>query len=374
MNICFIGPFPEKKGQILGGVSNVIFYLATGLTKAGHSVNIVTTGKAPDTITDWPEFTVHVVSVPTMLPRFISNATIIKNKIHQIISQINPDICHFHGSAAYTLGYNLPYVLTLHGISELDARFSPKRFSWLRSIAVGAIEQFCRGKVPHLILINRYLEFALSNQICGAVNFIENPVDPAFFNISRSAKKNILYAGVISKRKNLLNLLRAFKIIVDQDNEVTLKIAGPVVDTYYATRCRAYISEQCLDKNVEFLGNLDISALTNQLRVSACLAITSLQETAPLVISEAMATGTPVVASNICGIPHMIENGITGFLINPQDPNEIAFSILKILQNDELALSMSKKASEQARQRFLIDTIIDHTIQIYQNILNNKPL
>jgi glycosyltransferase involved in cell wall biosynthesis len=98
---------------------------------------------------------------------------------------------------------------------------------------------------------------------------------------------------------------------------------------------------------------------------ASILAVTSLQETAPMIISEAMANSTPVVASRISGIPYMVSEGNSGYTIDPSSPQEIA-DRLSILLTDR---SMRKKMGEESRQialdRWKSDVIVNKQLDQY---------
>ncbi|MBV5330058.1 MAG: glycosyltransferase family 4 protein, partial [Chlorobium sp.] len=271
----------------------------------------------------------------------------------------------------YALNYKMPHVLTLHGIPELDAKFTPGKANRLRSFILSKIEGFCRHRVKNLIIISKYLNDYLAAQITGHQWIIENPVSNTFFDATHSPQQNIFYAGMISKRKNILGLLQVFKLVHDRCPMARLLIAGPASDPNYVAQCEAYISENKLTDAVSFLGSLSPSEIKNILEISACLVLLSFQETAPLIIGEAMAVGVPVVASNIGGIPYMIENSITGYVVPPNDIVQTADRLLDIYENKELARSMGEKAQQSAQARYHIDTITDKTLAVYEEIKSN---
>ncbi|MBV5330059.1 MAG: glycosyltransferase, partial [Chlorobium sp.] len=101
MKICLIGVFPENMGDVKGGVANVILYLAQSLSKRGNEVHIITTGMTDRTVLDWDNFTVHVIKPPSHIPRVLTNPTFVRKRIHEKIMHLDPDFCHFHGSASY---------------------------------------------------------------------------------------------------------------------------------------------------------------------------------------------------------------------------------------------------------------------------------
>lgn len=92
-------------------------------------------------------------------------------------------------------------------------------------------------------------------------------------------------------------------------------------------------------------------------------------DTFPNTVIEALACGTPVVATAIGGIPEQIDDGKTGFLVPPQSPGEMMTAIQQVLQNPSLRSQMSKNAAETARQRFDVNRMVNEYLQWYQEIL-----
>jgi glycosyltransferase involved in cell wall biosynthesis len=93
--------------------------------------------------------------------------------------------------------------------------------------------------------------------------------------------------------------------------------------------------------------------------------MTTLQETAPMVISEAMAMRTPVIASNISGIPYMISTGKSGFLINPHSPEEIANHTAILLGDNALRKQFQEESRRIAASRWKSEVITNKLIDLY---------
>lgn len=87
-----------------------------------------------------------------------------------------------------------------------------------------------------------------------------------------------------------------------------------------------------------------------------------------MVIAEAMAAGVPVVASNVCGMPTMIDNGQTGFLIEPNDIDGIATRLSQILQDRDLHKRMSAAAREKAVNTYHPDAVVSATLDLYERV------
>ena len=134
-----------------------------------------------------------------------------KQKIQKKISSLKPDICHFHGTSTYMLGYKGAAILTLHGIPEKDASFTSGNLTFFKSLSQSIVEGYCRKKANHIIIISKYITDILNEDINGKTWLIENPVSPEFFSLKIQPTKVIFFAGMVSKRKNVLGLLKAFK-------------------------------------------------------------------------------------------------------------------------------------------------------------------
>jgi glycosyltransferase involved in cell wall biosynthesis len=87
-----------------------------------------------------------------------------------------------------------------------------------------------------------------------------------------------------------------------------------------------------------------------------------------------MAAGKAVVASQIEGFSHIVKDGRTGFLVDPDDPERFADKIYRLLTDRELRLQFGKAGKEEAIRRFSPERIAEKTLQLYQRILNEAKI
>lgn len=92
----------------------------------------------------------------------------------------------------------------------------------------------------------------------------------------------------------------------------------------------------------------------------------------PNSVLEALACGTPVVATGVGGIPEQIENGKSGLLTKPANPEEIAEAIMYLLENDSLRSQMGNYAAEITKEKFSLNHQIDQHLDLYQQILESR--
>jgi glycosyltransferase involved in cell wall biosynthesis len=88
-------------------------------------------------------------------------------------------------------------------------------------------------------------------------------------------------------------------------------------------------------------------------------------------IEEAMAAGVPVVTSNRCGMPYMVRDGESGFLVDPNNLDDIAQRLRQLLANDELRRSMGAKGREIALDRFHPAKVAARTREVYLRAIND---
>jgi len=371
--LAMVTAYPEIAGTVSGGVEGVAVCLAEKIAKeTDWEVHVI----APSsTTTENHEIRngvyIHWVNM-SKIPGFLSYWSLYRRKVHRVLDELNPDITHFQGIAGWTLFYKKPYVLTMHGIIEKDVLHKGRFTNRLRYFVLYFIEKIARQKVRDVIIINQYVLDELEEQFSAKVWNISNPVQEIFFTNNRklNIKRNkILYVGCISELKNIKGIILAFKELVNINSNVELSICGKAEDENYLNECQELIKDFGLSKMVKFYGNVDRADLINHLSTSACLVLLSKQEVAPMVVAESMAMGVPVVASNICGLPYMIDDTKNGFLVDSKEVSEVASYMNRLLVDDGLNLTMSEESMKYAQLNYHPDEVVKKTIHVYKSII-----
>lgn len=374
IRIAMVTPFPIRAGAVTGGVEGV----AVSLVKTLPVIeDVEITILSPIADYKWAEATRNnaaAVWIPrSKLPGFIDYWSILRRRLHDKLKALAPDITHFQGAAGWMLGFEGPAVLTVHGVIERDARYSSKPFARLRGAVTGVVEKIGRKRASDVIVISPYLRNVLDGQFSGNLWDIENPIEESWFSVSRQPDfSRILYVGRISQRKNVDGLLAAFKRVVESYPSAQLILAGAPDDPKFAKKCDHYVQTNSLTNNVSFLGGVDRSIVLMEMRRAACLVLVSHQETAPLVIEEAMASGVPVVASNICGHPFMVTHNETGCLVDGHDVKCIADKLISLIGDPERNIEMGRSARAHAAKRFHPNVVASATLDVYHSILRRK--
>lgn len=373
MKIAIATHFPKDPEVPHGGVEAVSVNLVKALAAHGDlDIHVVTLDSSLQTsnIFPWHGVTMH------RLPGRSGSALIDaigegRRQVSQYLTKLDPDIVHAHDTYGLMVkGLPIPRVFTIHGFIYSDTRLSKTRWSWIRSRIWQQIETSGWADQPHIISISPYVREHLSGIATGVIHDIDNPIAESFFHIARKERKGVIFsAAVISQRKNTLNLIKAFKILLDEGYDAELRLAGPIVEQQYGDLVNDFISKSGLNSKVAMLGQLNAGQIHSELSIASIFALVSLEEGSPMGIEEAMAARVPVVTSNRCGMPYMVRHGESGYLVNPTDPSDIARYLKKTLANDEMCAAMGKRACEIALDRFHPGIVARRTRDVYFQIL-----
>lgn len=157
----------------------------------------------------------------------------------------------------------------------------------------------------------------------------------------------VLYAGNVKPHKNVERLIDAFHLVRQRGlDHLKLVVIGDEV-SHYASLRRA-VHRYNLHRYVRFLGYMPEDTLAIMYRLAGVFVFPSLYEGFGLPPLEAMASGTPVVVSNVSSLPEVA--GDAAILVNPLDPSDIADGIVRVLTNDDLRRDLRRKGVERARQ------------------------
>jgi glycosyltransferase involved in cell wall biosynthesis len=174
----------------------------------------------------------------------------------------------------------------------------------------------------------------------------------------------VLYAGNVKPHKNLERLIEAFYLVRNRGlDHLKLVLIGDEISKYTALR-RAVHRHQ-LHKHVRFLGYLPEETLAVMYRLAGVFVFPSLYEGFGLPPLEAMASGTPVVTSNVSSLPEVA--GDAAVLVDPYDPAAIADGIYRVLTDEDLRRDLRHKGVAQAG-RFSWEQSVRRVRAIYDEV------
>lgn len=175
---------------------------------------------------------------------------------------------------------------------------------------------------------------------------LNNFVDAKEIQPKEKPGGNVIYAGRLSYEKGIDTLIEAFASI---NENIRLEIAGDGPERERLER----LAQAKAPGRIVFHGRLSKSELLDFVR-NAIVAVLPArwQENQPISVLEAFACGVPVISSNLGGLPELVESGITGETVPPNNSEALAEAIRKIVHNPDAAFEMGKRARERVLQEF----------------------
>lgn len=279
------------------------------------------------------------------------------------------DIIHFHddtdlsfpGFSYFRDGCKKPRLLHCHGLNYVYNRYSRNRLT-------GSL--FRKVADVYLALSNNSKEMLLGLGIPEAkIEILPNAVDTRVFvpNYAKKLDNLILCVARITKSKGITTLLKA---LFHCDSPSKVILIGPVNDDAYFSEVQTLIkkiNEQTVH-NVTYLGRVSQEELLDCYQKATVFACPSNSEPFGIVNLEALACGTPVVASNVGGIPDVVADGVNGFLVPPDDPIALASSLDRLLKDEKLRKELGQEGRRNVENTFSWDAISQKLINIYEQL------
>ncbi len=286
------------------------------------------------------------------------------------------DVVHSHPISGAVAGsfLRIPTIFTLHGLYWKEKLHDPHLYSRLTYGDLNTRRfRYVSARVKKLIAISPYVISEVDQFLQSKIppmEVIENPVSDIFFDQEKQEKEGLLlFPGIINPRKNQIALIKALCLLKKEQVQFHCVLPGPITDQGYHDNLMNMIKKYGLEQDVTIPGSVPFEHLLSLYRQASVLVLTSLQETAPMILSEAMAGGTPVIASRISGIPYMVSEGNSGYLIDPHSPEEIAQQTALLLTDDSLRKKFGKESRRIAQSRWKSEIIVNKQLQEYGKLL-----
>ncbi len=373
--LCVATSFPERPQAPHGGVEAVSVNLVRALARLdGLEVHVVTTDRADRAAGEvaWDGAIIH--RLPWAGGKTLTHATGPgRRQMADFLKRLQPDLVHAHDTYGLMVkGVALPRVFTIHGFIHEDTRLQSGGLVWLRWRLWRRVELAGWADQPHIISISPYVRERLCGLTGATIHDIDNPVDEEVFGVNRADGGGVIFsAALICPRKNTLGLLRAFAKLTAGGVEARLRLAGTASDSAYERQVRDFIKTSGLTARIALLGAISRNQIHEELSRAGVFALVSFEEGAPMGVAEAMAAGVPVVTSNRCGMPYMVRDGESGFLVDPNNPDDTARRLRELLENGPLRKQMGDKGREIALDRFHPDRVAQKTYEVYSRVIRD---
>ena len=370
MKVAMVTSYPRDPLAPRGGVESVSVNLVRALARRPDlEIDVVTTepGLSVPMVEDAGGFRVHRLprGEGPLLREAVGPG---RRRVQAYLRGLRPDVVHSHDFYGLMVkGFEAPRVFTVHGFIHADTRVSGQRLPRLRALLWQLFEVSGWRDQPHVISISPYVRERLTHRVGGRIHDIDNPVAEEFFSVeARPREGRIFCAALVEPRKNTLGLVEAFARLTSRGLDARLRLAGSVGDAPYARRVEDRIAALGLKERVDILGPVRSPRVREELAEAKVFALVSLEENSPMGIEEAMAAGVPVITSDRCGMPYMVRDAETGFLVDPRDSAEIADRLGELLANEDLRRRLGQKGREVALERYHPDAVAARTAEVYR--------
>jgi glycosyltransferase involved in cell wall biosynthesis len=288
------------------------------------------------------------------------------------ILKINPDIVHAHEScmpystATALVSKKYPTLLTMHMVIKEWIRLEGESSILTRLITLPN-ERYVLSKIRNVIAVSPYVKDLIGEMTQSKIYVVSNGVDFEDVENIRQYQLDghiIFYMGMLLKVKGVDILIKAIPMIKKSIPDVHLLIAGAGKEE---TNLKNLLKELNVEENVKFLGVISGKKKYSYYKSADVCVLPSRFEGFGIILLEAMACGKSIVASNVGGIPTIVENEKTGLLFESGNVVDLAEKIITLLKDKELREKMGKAGRERAKE-FTWEKVVERTFQIYQKI------
>jgi D-inositol-3-phosphate glycosyltransferase len=404
-------PMATLGGKETGGMNVYVRELSRELGARGLTVDIYTRSQDPTVPRVrplWPN--VRVIHLPAG-PEQPYNKNLVYDHLPQFLSElrafaarehISYDLVHSHywlsGWVARELARedSLPTVHMFHTLGKMKDAVARSEAEKETSTRIRVEEELMRDMSR--IIAATPLDKSQMVDLYGAssrkIVTIPLGVDPGMFRpIPRVEARQavgldlpgmcqlVLFVGRLDPLKGLDTLLRAVCKLTDLEPELVKGLCMAVIGGDADENGTALDNElECLDKLkdevglrdlVIFLGSRAQDTLPYYYSAAEVCVVPSLYESFGLVALEAMACGTPVIASRVGGLQHTVEDGVTGFLVPAGDPDALAEKLRRVLVDSELRERLGANARQKARA-YTWQVVADRILKVYEGLWQRR--
>lgn len=351
----------------MGGAEIYVISIANRLTQIGYNVCVASSGgKLVNALSK----EVKHFTIPADAKKFSTIISCAK-KLRKILKNEHIEIIHTNSvitcliAKLASLHKKVSIVNTAHSWGTNKTKLSAK------------LVNFCANSV--IAVSNSTGESYIANGLKrDKVHVVHNGIDTDKFkritgemrdkireslNLSPEDFVVINIARMEELRKGHNTLLDGAKLIIEKHNNCKFLLVG---DGNLRKDLELKVARYNLQDNVLFLGNR--TDIVDLLSASEIFCLPSDWEGLPLVIAEAMSCQLPVVATAVNGVPEIIIDSETGYLIQPKDPKTFAEKIIHLIENDDIRNQMAINSSKRVHDHFSLDGLIEKINNIYLNL------
>ncbi|MDD5584319.1 MAG: glycosyltransferase family 4 protein [Candidatus Omnitrophica bacterium] len=394
MNICYIAiDYHRKEGG--GGIASYLKSVSQNLTASGHTVIIIAKAAAHEHVSiDTTGAKVYAVEFGN-IHYYVHKIPFIGKRISAIICQLewslsawlsvkkilkkNP-IDVIESSEAGNLFITLflariPLIIKTHGSYVTMSKFSGEKIYLGHKIS-RAVECWCLRKCSCIVAPSHFQAQEIADELRipkDKVRVIPNPINPDFIQQSlnlgsRKDADTILYTGRLEYRKGILWLLRSIPYVIEQYPDAKFIFAGGYHMSLSRKLIQKAVDEHHIAQYLDFKGHLEWDEIHELYQTSSIFVLPSYFETFSISCIEAMIFGLPVVTTRAGALPETVVDNVTGILVEPNNAQELARAIVRLLRSPELRARMGEAGRQHVLANFAPEKISAQTLALYEHV------
>jgi D-inositol-3-phosphate glycosyltransferase len=387
-------------GGAQAGAGDRIGQVAHALARRGHCVDILTRRAAPESpavVELQPGVRVlHVDAGPAFVPagqRFEHMAAFARQATPLLAPDAHREACHLMHAYSYLSGLvglrltrasGLPLVVTLQALEgggcepEAPGRDALERMDVERTLAQQAHAVIAECPQDRADLIRLY------GARPSRISTVPRGVDTQLFAPGDKARARralgwsdeefiVLQLGRIEPGKGIDNVIAAMALLPQALRARLVIVGGETREpderaTPEIARLRALAHAAGIGARVSFTGQRRRDELPDHYVAADVFVTTPVREPFGITPLEAMACGTPVIGSAVGGIRHTVAQGVSGWLVPPQDPEALAAQLVRLRAHPQVALSLGRGGVQRVRTLFTWDRVAAELVAVYRGL------
>lgn len=341
------------------------------LAKRGHEVHLLTMHPKTKHTID-PQVKVYPLTWPAPFGYYLNLF-----QAKRYLRQIKPDLLHAHYATGYgTLARKLhqwPIVLSVWGSDVL--RF-PKRSKRARKLVEKNLHAADAITVTSQKLEKVTKTLAKPSQ---PIDIIPFGVDLKQFNAQRQKfdPKDLLYIGTVKGLKEVYGidrLLKAFRLLIDAfqqqgkekiANQLVLKIVG---EGNERRALEQLAKELAIERQTKFIGAIPHTDVPKHLQSLDIYCALSRSESFGVAILEASATELPVIVTNVGGLPEVVQDGKTGYIVEEEDLKTVTLRLKQLVEDQSLRQRLGKRGRQFVKETYSWSAVVPKMENIYHKV------
>ncbi|MBD7964730.1 N-acetyl-alpha-D-glucosaminyl L-malate synthase BshA [Fictibacillus norfolkensis] len=367
----------------VGGSGVVATELGKLLAEKGHEIHFITSSVPFRLGKFYPNIFFHEVEVNHYsVFKYPPYDLALASKMAEVAKREKLDLLHVHYAVPHAvcavlakqmLNDEMKIVTTLHGTDITVLGYDPSlsemiKFGIEKSDVVTSVSHQLKADTLELLNINK--------DIIPVHNFVDERV---YYRRSNNAElrqtygieeneKVIVHISNFRKVKRLEDVIKSFALIRKELTSKLLLIGnGPELTTV----CEL-VRELDIEDEVLFLGKQE--NVGELFSICDLKLLLSEKESFGLVLLEAMACGVPVIGTNIGGIPEVIVDGETGYMVELGCPESVAEKAIALLQDEEKLMAFRENSVRHVKENFLSDKIVSIYEDIYYSLIEDRSV